>query len=260
MVANSLENVRDVLKKYHVVSVHAWLDSTVALYWIHNNNKEWKQFVSNRVKKINQKENITWRHCPTSDNPADIGSRGTYPLPRLWFDGPVWLSRKDDWPENITIPASEASNTEKRLTKEIHLTMNNTDEVLLANLLEKYSKLTKLLRVTAWIRRFSKNCKGAKISGELTPEEIQHARDFWILKTQADGQKMEKFGEISVRLNLVKNEKGILTCQGRISGDFPVFLPSPHRFTTMIIKDAPRRNKPWVSKFNNDKGQRRLLD
>ena len=55
-------------------SVCGWLDSTVALHWIRGNGK-YKQFVRNRVRKIREKE-INWRHVPTKENPADMGSRG----------------------------------------------------------------------------------------------------------------------------------------------------------------------------------------
>ena len=37
MVANMLDNTRNVLKGYPVTSCHGWLDSTVALYWIQDN-------------------------------------------------------------------------------------------------------------------------------------------------------------------------------------------------------------------------------
>ena len=94
MVANSLSNVRNALHKFPITSTYAWLDSTVALHWIKNGNKEWKQFVSNRVLKINEKENIEWRYCPSRDNPADVGSRGTTLLSSLWFEGPKWLTDK----------------------------------------------------------------------------------------------------------------------------------------------------------------------
>ena len=41
-----------------------------ALYWIKGRGA-YKQFVSNRVKKINAKEYITWRHVSTKENPAN---------------------------------------------------------------------------------------------------------------------------------------------------------------------------------------------
>ena len=47
----------------------------VALHWIRGNGS-YKQFVSNRIKKIQDKDFIIWRYVTTDENPADLGSRG----------------------------------------------------------------------------------------------------------------------------------------------------------------------------------------
>ena len=76
MAINLATNVQAALNTYPVqLPVHCWLDSTVALYWIHGQG-EYRQFVSNRVHKIQQHQNVKWHHVPTSENPADLGSRG----------------------------------------------------------------------------------------------------------------------------------------------------------------------------------------
>jgi hypothetical protein len=64
MATNLVENARNALGGYPARSVTGWLDSTVALYWIKGHGA-YKQFVSNRVKKINAKEYIIWRHVRT---------------------------------------------------------------------------------------------------------------------------------------------------------------------------------------------------
>ena len=48
VVANMLDNTRNILKRYPVTSCHGWLDSTVALFWIQDVS-QYKQFVANRV-------------------------------------------------------------------------------------------------------------------------------------------------------------------------------------------------------------------
>ena len=75
MAANLLTNVRDALIGFPVKSLYAWLDSSVALHWIRGSG-EYKQFVSNRVRKIREKTEITWRHVPSQENPSDLASRG----------------------------------------------------------------------------------------------------------------------------------------------------------------------------------------
>lgn len=74
MATNLAINVRQALSNLPTPKVYAWLDSTVALHWILGHG-EYRQFVQNRVRKIQQHPEITWRHVPTSDNPADLASR-----------------------------------------------------------------------------------------------------------------------------------------------------------------------------------------
>ena len=51
MATNLLSNVKNALSGFPVNELHAWFDSTVALYWILNGG-DYKQFVANRVRKI----------------------------------------------------------------------------------------------------------------------------------------------------------------------------------------------------------------
>ncbi len=73
MSANLLHNIRVALQSMPVRDVYCWLDSTVALHWIRGNG-EYKQFVRNRVRKIN-KSNLSALN-PTADNHANVGNRG----------------------------------------------------------------------------------------------------------------------------------------------------------------------------------------
>ena len=75
MTANLAENTKNALDGQLVRSFTGWLDSTVALYWIKGGGT-YKQYVANRVGKINEKEFIEWRHVTTDQNPADVGSMG----------------------------------------------------------------------------------------------------------------------------------------------------------------------------------------
>ena len=75
MAKNLVSNVHEALEGFPVTSLHGWLDSTVALHWILAAG-DYKQFVSNRVRKIRSHEQIQWRHIPTRENPGELGSRG----------------------------------------------------------------------------------------------------------------------------------------------------------------------------------------
>ncbi|XP_046863150.1 uncharacterized protein LOC124456886 [Xenia sp. Carnegie-2017] len=91
MACNIVDNVRKVLSEFPVEGTYAWLDRTVALHWIKGGG-EYKQFVANRVQKIQSKQGIEWRYVPTDRNPADVGSPvGTVKENKLWLNGPHWL-------------------------------------------------------------------------------------------------------------------------------------------------------------------------
>ena len=98
MAVNLLTNVEKEIDQRVVSSVHCWSDSTVALYWI-NGKGDYRQFVANRVAKIQSHTRVEWHHVPTKQNPADVGSRGGSVLENdLWSDGPEWLKDPTKWP------------------------------------------------------------------------------------------------------------------------------------------------------------------
>ena len=116
MAANLVANVKDALQGFPIGDIYGWLDSTVALHWIKGNGN-YKQFVANRVKLIREKSYINWRHVRTSENPADIGSRGekASKLSEIWLKGPKWLSERSCWPEELQIEPSTESEAEAKL-------------------------------------------------------------------------------------------------------------------------------------------------
>ena len=80
--------------------------SVVALCWIRGIDKEWKQFVQNRVKEITSLLPVeSWRYCPTDSNPADFPLRVSSQLAgnTLWVMGPEWLSHRKEESKSIVI-------------------------------------------------------------------------------------------------------------------------------------------------------------
>lgn len=75
MAVNLATNVRSAICDLPVSTIQCWLDSSVVLHWIKKGG-EYKQFVENRVRKIQAHTGIEWRHVPTTENPADLASRG----------------------------------------------------------------------------------------------------------------------------------------------------------------------------------------
>ena len=90
---------------------------------------------------------------------------------------------------------------------------------IVGQLLHKYSSFWKLLRVTAYVKRFINNCaKTEKQKGPLKIEEFQAAEKFWIAQAQAVRTRKPD-------VNLLKDEDGIWRCAGRVPGYNPIFLP-----------------------------------
>ena len=125
LVANMLESTITALAGIRISGSYAWLDSSVALYWIEGKG-QYKQFVGNRVKAIERKSFIKCKHVPSGENPADIGSRGckANKIPTRWFEGLKWLLNNDTWPQKIEITANEETEKEVRPVKELLRTAN----------------------------------------------------------------------------------------------------------------------------------------
>lgn len=72
MAANVAANVGEALHGYPVNKVDCWSDSTVTLHYIRE--VDYKQFVHNRMQKIQERMRIKWRYVPTKKNPAALAS------------------------------------------------------------------------------------------------------------------------------------------------------------------------------------------
>ena len=195
MAANLVDNVRKALEGYPITQVQGWLDSTVALYWIKKGGR-YKQFVANRVLKINEKEFIEWRHVGTDENPADLGSRGCKAdqLPDVWFQGPNWLSDVTKWPENIVPGPTKETDEESKKVQEVFAAAVEVKDDF-ADIMEKHA-FWRAVRITTWVTRFTQNCrrkKSNRIAGPLSTTEIETQVKWWIRREQQAYSATEKF-------------------------------------------------------------------
>ena len=165
-----------------------WTDSTILLHWLASPPNTWKTFVANRVSEIQTAtKHGTWYHIKSQQNPADILSRGAFPKElincALWWTGPPWLAQEREcWPSSLSCDFKsticKSIELEERKTTIAHTSINSTFE-----LKTKYSCWAKLLRITAYCKRFIHNLKTPANNikcGPLMVEEIQNARVFWI--------------------------------------------------------------------------------
>ncbi|XP_053691975.1 uncharacterized protein LOC128740460 [Sabethes cyaneus] len=158
-----------------------WSDSTSVLHWIRSPPSKWKIFVSNRIAEIHRlTQDSQWRYVPTALNPADCLSRGLQPDElqhnTLWWHGPPFLLLdREHWPKQtatLSSMASEQLTLERKATTV--LAAFTTDQCLI----ERFSDLARLLKVTSYCRRFLRNCKSNtkyRLTGALSPNEYDEA-------------------------------------------------------------------------------------
>ena len=119
MAINLASNVKEALIGFPVTKVQCWSDSSVVLHWI-TGHGEYKQFVANRISKINEHQGVVWHHIPSASNPADLASRGgQVDSAKLWWYGPEWLSNTELWPKDIVTEPTPESNAEVKAVKQI---------------------------------------------------------------------------------------------------------------------------------------------
>lgn len=99
--------------------VFFWSDSTIVLNWINKPPYKLETFEANRIAEIQSITTVgDWRHVPTSDNPADVLSRGqnvvAFLSNELWKSGPRWLKEGEKfWPPEFQVGEGRHADQEK---------------------------------------------------------------------------------------------------------------------------------------------------
>ena len=270
ILARLVNCIRKAITSLPVVpKVILWTDSYTVFCWIRN-SRAWKTYVKNRVNEIRDLTYVTeWKFCPGERNPADLPSRGCKASELLecktWWNGPAFLRlSKDDWPsepshdekadqqvkEELVKPKSQSQITRSLVNVKVSSTLD-LDKIVDCS---RYHTKTKLLRVTAYVKRFVdiSRRRVRPISAELTAEEIRQAEDMWLRSIQHSHftEEYDHLFNLSVKqpsllarqLGLFHDEERVIRCQGRIDQSDvsqttkqPVLLPSKHRFTDLVI-------------------------
>ena len=101
ILVNIMNTVRIVYSEIPDEDIFYFTDSADVIFWLFSGHLSWRPFVANQVKKIRASSHIpNWRHIDTSENPADLPSRGTLVSElknnSLWNHGPsFWLKNLD---------------------------------------------------------------------------------------------------------------------------------------------------------------------
>jgi hypothetical protein len=228
ILAQLMDAVRQALElEYKFEGVRYWTDSKTVLCWI-SNTGSWKQFVQHRVDEILRiSSKSDWGHCPGIENPADLGSRGVLITELknsdLWWSGPSWLKgNPTDWPSLVTAVPTLESKVEQKKYFSVSLLINTDSLFGICNLisLERFSCLKRLLRVTAWVKRFISNLKRKKlgkegVSGTLEASELKSAELAWVKAAQLVLKDQQGYRQLERQYGLVEKDE-VLHCTGRL--------------------------------------------
>jgi len=212
-------------------NIHLWTDSTIVLAWL-TSMKPLQVYVANRVAQINELSCETQcYHTPTTDNPADLISRGIDVCAllscQLWWNGPEWLRLPSShWPSNPALP----SDLPEVRTIKLALVATAVDNPTW--ILKRYSNWFTLLRVTALVRWFLSNCKTKisnkeRVGGFVSMEEINSAKTYWTARSQSESFPNElsslKAGQLVHRGSCLKalspfiDDQGLIRVGGRLN-------------------------------------------
>ena len=243
-------------------NIFAWTDSRVVLGWLRGSPRRFKTFVGNRITEMTEALPIEcWRHVDGTVNPADCASRGMFPAQLtqhdLWWCGPPWLQDSEEkWDAGRDFPQHPIPSEERELPQ-IALVANTTQ----LPLLQRTSSYDRLMRITAWMFRFVKNCRRKDerlVCSNLTVHEIGQAEEFW-WRTVQESEFLEEMSDLKTKGRLkgtskiltfhpFLDSKGLLRVGGRIhqadlqySKRHPLLLPANHALTKLLISSEHRR-------------------
>ena len=201
------------------------------------------------------------------DNSADLLTRGIT-FQQLsssiqWRHGPTWLNSPSKWPvwPHPELLLIQADYDEEVETPPVGPPLDETTEppnLEIQHLVDvtRFSKLSKLLSVTAYVCQFTHNTRqpsSSQLVGPLTSPELSQANLKWIHNTQQTvfAKEIANIQSCQNRLLLVRQLKlfldnnNLLQCGGRIHNTplseltrFPYLLPPRHHFTTLVIQNA----------------------
>jgi transposase InsO family protein len=262
VLARLLHSVKETLH-IPLSDIHAWTDSTIVLSWLRGNPRRFKTYVGNRVSEIVDKiPPERWKHVVSGDNPADCASRGIFPSEllqhHLWWTGPHWLVlEQSQWPKQDN-PSIELPTEEEREVCLVSVSLSGQPVVSF----ERYSSLTRIQRVVAWILRFVNNCRPyKKVTSEtpgLTVSELATAETYLVRFSQ-EAQFTEEItlleagkdlpsGSNLLSLHPFIDSNGVLRVGGREQNSqlsyvqmHPMILHGKHPLTRLVVRSEHQR-------------------
>ncbi|KAI8438475.1 hypothetical protein MSG28_010976 [Choristoneura fumiferana] len=233
-----------------------WTDSAVVLAWLKSDISKLKVFIANRVAAITDlAPTASWRHVPSAQNPADLGTRGVDPQhvasAALWWHGPEFLLEPEtNWP---TLNTGSIPNT----LPELKITSTVSSVELAPSIVDfdRFSKFKTLQRAFAYVQRFINNSRPSrpKLTGVLTSQELTNSFHSLIKLAQQqlfheEIQILHKNKQLNTKSHISSltpfiDSQGILRVGGRLDASHysydkkhPMLLLAKHTLTQLIMK------------------------
>uniref|UniRef100_A0A8D9ARL7 Integrase catalytic domain-containing protein n=1 Tax=Cacopsylla melanoneura TaxID=428564 RepID=A0A8D9ARL7_9HEMI len=189
LLSRLYNSLRHYLSKHSIEQVTFYSDSNIVLAWLRTQPHLLQTYVANRVVEINKlADGCSWYHVPSTDNPCDCASRGLFPqelvIHPLWWHGPDFLLHPNhQWPSGQGQAVDEVPELKRAVnTLAVTATASTAPSNELVETIQKFSKLTRLQRVFAFVLRFAHNIRhpNAKLHGPLQVGELNSSLDFLI--------------------------------------------------------------------------------
>ena len=245
--------------------VFYYSDSQIVLYWLTKDPNSLATYQGNRVRKIKETPG-NWRYVSTTDNPADMLSRGCpvrHIMTLKWLHGPTWLSKDHvHWPSQPRIcpPLDEQDAVVSFLMLAEVMPTGLIDRLL--QILDRFEWLEQSLRSVCYMLRWRHNSAFRNSNLPIQLEELDMAMDVFIKMVQLHtfGKSLDvqsstsKFPGLKLLSPFVKD--GFLVVGGRLNqsyGLYQIILPSNSIFTRKLVLMYHRRHQhcgsEWLHSF-----------
>ncbi|GFT94499.1 uncharacterized protein TNCV_1962391 [Trichonephila clavipes] len=174
---------------------------------------------------------------------------------KLWWSGPQWLCQ-----DSLHFPSIDLSTfyeedvkcEEKSSTVLTNVSTSSQGSYLL-EIIAKYSSFSRLIRIIAWCKRFIKNCRSSRVTGELTSKEVDDATKI-VIQTVQESQFHSEIQLLKKKHPLPNSSKllplgifldtdGIIKVGGRLKNSslspiqkHPILLLKSHHLTNLVIQ------------------------
>ena len=234
LLVNLMSSVRADWPEMHDDQIHLFTDSADVIFWIHSGSLSWPVFVANRLSAVLKNSSIKmWKHIDTTENPADIPSRGMLLSElkdsKLWWHGPFFLTTdinggksklkgydkivKQQMPQGCLNEQVRVVHTNLSVAQVLQNTTNIPKKIEIGEIIDidRHNSHLKLITVTVLVFKFINKLLtriNRKLENLPNKESIIHSAEIlWIQNTQA-----EHFQEL---FHLTENKKTQVSSQSR---------------------------------------------